>query len=112
MRVIQVILLFFFKLHLLNLDLFFYVTMVQHFLHRGRNSLGLAFLAVAHDDFGEFVVDIRPVDVHVVVLEVVHDLSMLDEKLSEVFAGQALEALAGQLGQVIPLSLPEVRVEV
>ncbi len=112
MRVIQVILLFFFKLHLLNLDLFFYVTMVQHFLDRGQDGLGLALLAVAHDDLSEFVVDTRPIDVHVVVLEVVHDLSMLDVKLSEVFTGQALEAFAGQLAQVIPLSLPELRVKV
>lgn len=37
---------------------------------------------------------------------------MLDVKLSEVFAGQALEALAGQLCQVIPLPLPELRIEV
>ena len=67
---------------------------------RVSDNLRLAFLLVPHDNLGQLVVECGALYVAVECLEVGHDLAVLDVELSEVFSGETLEALPGELEQV------------
>ena len=90
---------------LLNLDIF-NLHLLYHTLWNDVSDYirWFPFLAIAFDDLSQLFIDPRPTDIDVELLEPLHDLPVEDVQLPEILHREALQALAGQLRQVKPLS--------